>query len=160
MGGFVEIERKFLLARMPDLVGARRLPIHQGYLTRTDDSVELRLRREGEALVLTLKSGSGLTRKERNVPLAPAQFDLLWPETEGRRIEKTRWIGALPGGLQFELDVFEGALAPLRVVEVEFESLDQAAAFDPPGWFGAEVTEDPRYGNRALVETGLPGEAR
>ncbi|MGD9864676.1 MAG: CYTH domain-containing protein [Pseudodonghicola sp.] len=156
MTDYIEIERKFLVARMPDLSAARRVPICQGYLTRTEDSVELRLRREGDAPVLTLKSGSGMTRKERNMALSAEQFDLLWPETEGRRLEKERWIGALPDGLRFELDIFHGALAPLRLVEVEFTSTAQATGFVPPDWFGPEVTEDRRYGNRALVVSGLP----
>ncbi|MDK3018322.1 CYTH domain-containing protein [Pseudodonghicola flavimaris] len=153
---FLEIERKFLVEELPVLADAIRVSISQGYLTETEDSVELRLRRADDARILTLKSGWGMTRKERNVALEPAQFDLLWPETEGRRLQKDRWIGPLPGGLRFELDIYHGALAPLRVVEVEFASEQEARRFVPPAWFGAEVTDDARYGNRVLVTAGLP----
>lgn len=36
-------------------------------------------------------------------------------------------------------------------VEVEFETADDALAFEPPTWFCTEVTEDESYKNAALV---------
>jgi CYTH domain-containing protein len=39
---------------------------------------------------------------------------------------------------------------------VEFASEEEAAAFRPPGWFGPEVTDDPRYRNRSLAEADRP----
>jgi CYTH domain-containing protein len=50
-----------------------------------------------------------------------------------------------------EVDVFGGALAPLVLAEVEFESEDAADRFDAPAWMGREVTEDARYKNRNLA---------
>lgn len=152
----VEIERKFLVQEMPDLDAARKSVIRQGYLTQPQDSVEIRLRQVDEAFLLTLKSGDGVVRIEKEVALGAEQFDRLWPDTEGRRVEKERWTGDLGGGLSFELDLFGGALAPLRLVEVEFSAEDQATAFRPPDWFGAEVTTDTRYKNKALALHGLP----
>ncbi|GHG81499.1 CYTH domain-containing protein [Pseudodonghicola xiamenensis] len=159
MTDFVEIERKFLVTRLPDLSQARRAEIAQGYLTRNSDSVQIRLRAEDARRILTVKSGWGMTRSEREIALTEAQFDTLWPATEGRRLEKERWTGPLPGGLRYELDIFHGALAPLQVVEVEFDSVPAADAFRPPDWFGREVTDDPRYGNRAMVTEGIPEES-
>ncbi|MEX0320310.1 MAG: CYTH domain-containing protein [Ruegeria sp.] len=151
-----EIERRFLVAALPDLSAARRAQVRQGYLTRPDDSTELRLRQMDERYLLTLKDGEGLVRGEREVEITRLQFDTFWPETDGRRIEKERFTGALAGGLTFELDVFSGALAPLRMVEVEFPSEEEALSFTPPDWFGAEVTSDRRYRNRTLAVEGLP----
>ncbi|MGR3760251.1 CYTH domain-containing protein [Roseobacteraceae bacterium NS-SX3] len=151
-----EIERKFLVAEMPDLAGARREEVQQGYLTQEGDSTELRLRRKGGTCYLTLKGGEGTVRSERECEIAGAQFETFWPETAGRRLEKTRWTGALPCGLTFELDVFKGALAPLVLLEVEFESLGQARAFQPPAWFGREVTDERQYRNRVLAAAGPP----
>jgi CYTH domain-containing protein len=34
---------------------------------------------------------------------------------------------------------------------VEFADADTAASFQPPAWFGAEVTDDVRYRNRSLA---------
>jgi len=73
------------------------------------------------------------------------------PVTQGRRIQKTRYTGALPDGLIFELDIFRGTRAPLMLVEAEFPTLDPASAFIPPDWFGADVTAEKRFKNKALA---------
>jgi adenylate cyclase len=149
----VEIERKFLIERPPDELGrAPSRRIDQGYVA-LDEGAEVRLRRYGDELWLTVKGSGGLARVEQELRLDPDKFESLWPLTEGRRVQKTRHL--LAGGI--EVDVYEGALAGLVVAEVEFASEGESAAFEPPDWFGAEVTEDPRYKNRALAVDGRPG---
>ena len=152
----MEIERKFLVAAEPELGSATPVAVRQGYVTRPGDSVSVRLRQKGEKFLLTVKSGQGLVREERESQIEPGLFETFWPATEGRRVEKTRWTGALPGGEIFEYDVFEGAHAPLRLVEVEFESREVAEAFSPPDWFGTEVTEERGYSNEVMALEGLP----
>jgi CYTH domain-containing protein len=150
-GAATEIERKFLVARVPPLDALASETVRQGYLTGPEDSVEIRLRQIGARHLMTVKTGSGLARSEREIAVTEAQFTALWPATEGRRLEKTRHTGRLPGGETFELDVFAGTLAPLVLVEVEFPTLDAARAFTPPDWFGTDVTADRRYKNRQLA---------
>jgi adenylate cyclase len=152
----MEIERKFLVDEPPDLSGRESKAIEQGYLTLADAGAEVRLRRtDADALVLTVKGGTGRSRVEEELELDRSAFDSLWPLTEGRRIRKTRHV--LPhDGLLIELDVFEGDLEGLIVAEVEFESDDAADSFDPPGWFGEEVTGDERYLNESLAVKGRP----
>lgn len=145
-----EIERKFLVTTFPD-GELHAVSLHQGYLTTPTDSAELRLRQQGTEYFMTLKSEGGLSRQEYEIQIDVTQFEMLWPATEGRRVEKTRYSGKLPDGQLFELDVFAGYLSPLMLVEVEFLSEDAAQAFIPPPWFGEEVTEDKRYKNKALA---------
>ncbi len=152
----MEIERKFLVADMPDLSGTRKAVVRQGYLTVPDDSTELRLRQKNDAYFLTLKGSGGIARVEREAEISDTQFATFWPETEGRRVEKERYTGTLADGRVFELDVFLGDLAPLRLVEVEFSTEDEARAYIPPDWFGADVTEDKRYKNKMMAINGLP----
>ena len=147
-----EIERKFLVEG-PVPGGLSAVPVRQGYLTAATDSIEARLRQKGDEYFLTLKSGEGLIREEREILINRLQFETLWPGTEGRRVEKTRHLGHLPNGLRFELDVFSGHLAPLMLVEVEFPTEAEAGAFIPPVWFGQEVTLDKRFGNKALAHS-------
>ncbi len=148
-----EIERKFLVkGPVPDGLPFER--IRQGYVTVATDSVEVRLRQQGDAWFLTVKSGEGLVRDEHEIAIGGAEFETLWPLTAGRRVEKVRHCGKLAGGAEFELDVFEGHLAPLMLVEVEFSSEEAASIFIPPDWFGEEVTGDKRYRNRALAIAG------
>jgi len=62
----------------------------------------------------------------------------------------------VPVGVQTAaLDLFEGALEGLRLVEVEFTSDEAMEAFEPPAWFGDEVTDDVRYTNAHLAAHGL-----
>ena len=78
-------------------------------------------------------------------------FETLWPLTDGRRIEKTRY--ELPhGDATIELDEFGGQLEGLLLAEVEFDSVEASERFDPPGWLGRDVTGDPAYSNRVLAE--------
>src|SRR5919197_174218 len=120
----MEIERKFLVEQLPpELEGARARRIDQGYLA-LDEGAEVRLRRHGDELSLTVKGAGGLSRVEEEFDLDERQFESLWPLTKGRRVEKTRH--ELPGGI--EVDVYDGALAGLVIAEIEFASEAESAA--------------------------------
>ena len=60
------------------------------------------------------------------------------------------------GELEIELDMFRGPLEGLRIAEVEFADEDSADAFEPPPWFGEEVTGDRRFLNETLATEGVP----
>src|SRR3954466_15188320 len=87
----VEIERKFLVERLPEGLGDGE-PIEQGYLAIGDDGVEVPVRRRGASAVLTIKSGPGMVRTEEEFAIDARRFDSLWPLTEGRRVSKTRHL--------------------------------------------------------------------
>ena len=150
----IERERKFLLTRMPDDLGPAT-HIRQGYLAR-DGGTVVRVRDADGDLTLTIKGSGTRDRTEVELPLERADLDELWPLTEGRRVEKDRHRVPLDDGLTAEVDVFGGHLDGLRVVEVEFGEDDDPDAFEPPDWFGDEVTEDGRYSNAALSDAGGP----
>jgi adenylate cyclase len=155
-----EIERKFLVAELPrDIDGGPAEAVEQGYLAITDDGLEVRVRRRGDRFLLTIKKGSGAVRVEEELEIERERFARLWPLTQGRRLEKIRHVIPAPGGLALEVDVYRGEVEGLVTVEVEFASEEDAAAFEPPSWFGLEVTEDPRYKNRWLACNGLPPRA-
>jgi CYTH domain-containing protein/CHAD domain-containing protein len=149
----VERERKFLVAERPSLTteGER---IRQGYLA-VDGKVSARVRdRAGSGFTLTIKGGSGSTRTELEWELDRTRFEALWPLAERRGIDKTRYRVPV-GEHTADLDVFEGTLEGLWMVEVEFESEEAMAEFEPPSWFGDEVTDDVRYTNAHMAVHGL-----
>jgi CYTH domain-containing protein/CHAD domain-containing protein len=151
-----EIERKFLLEQLPaELEESPAADIEQGYLAVTK-SAEVRVRRHGEAFSLTLKRGAGEEREEIEIELDRRQFVSLWEATEGSRLTKRRYLVSLGDRLSAEVDVYFGSLAGLRVAEVEFPSREAAASFQPPAWFGREVTGDRRYANQVLATGGIP----
>jgi adenylate cyclase len=147
-----EIERKFLVPRVPPHVGTGEA-IRQGYLTSTREigaTVRVRLVNDSHAF-LTIKSGSGINRIEVELPLTIDQFETLWPLTAGRRVVKTRYEIVLPAKRRADFDVYEGHLSGLMTVEVEFDSEAEARRFVAPSWFGQEVTGDPRFQNATLA---------
>jgi len=151
-----EIERKFLVNELPPEIDFYpHSEIIQGYLMITDNGVEVRLRKKGGRCFHTVKSGSGLVRKEAEKEINEAEFVKQWPATEGKRIEKVRSEIEYEEHL-IELDIYSGDLAGLVVAEVEFESEEESSHFEPPEWFGEEVTDDERYKNKNLALNGKP----
>ncbi len=152
----MEIERKFLVAKLPpELDSVVGISIRQGYVAIADSDFELRFRQKDDFYYQTIKQGSGLVRQEYEIELTSDQFNSLWPLTANSRIQKVRYNLPL-GNLICELDIFGEPLTGLQLVEVEFDTLEQSSAFVPPDWFGNEVTEDRRYKNRQLAINGLP----
>ena len=153
----IEIERKFLVPERPDDLDRHpSTAIEQGYLAIADDGTEVRIRRRGGSATLTVKGAGGRSRVEEELDIDDERFERLWPLTEGRRIEKTRYEIPTEDGATIELDVYDGALAGLVVAEVEFDSEDAADHFAGPDWLGPEVTEDKRYKNQRLACEGRP----
>ena len=146
-----EIERKFLLKRVPDnLEKYPRAEIEQGYLAIDSGGHHVRLRKKGDARSLTYKRDYGIRREEREIRLTAEQFEALWPATAGRRLTKIRY-DLLRGKRMIEIDVYRGVHEGLVVAEVEFPDEESCAEFEAPDWFGAEVTGDQRYSNLKLA---------
>lgn len=152
----IEIERKFLVNRLPEtVVPDDGRDIRQGYLIITDDGTELRVRQKGTRFFQTIKTGAGLCRAEIEIDITQAQFEVLWPHTQTRRVSKTR-VEVPLGGHIAEVDIFDGDLKGLVLVEVEFASEAASREFRPPDWFGAEVTDHEGYKNKNLAVHGIP----
>jgi len=151
----LEIERKFVVNKLPEhlLAGAQKVQIQQGYLI-LNKAKELRVRSKNKQYFLTEKKGSGLCREETETEITREVFKLLWPLTKGNRVKKTRYTFML-NGYQHELDVYKGALKPLIILEVEFESTEKAVKFPIPEFASQDVTEDPRYKNSFLAKQSV-----
>jgi adenylate cyclase len=145
-----EIERRFLPPKAPDGVeGFSRNRIAQGYIADRPNIVRLRSLDDCNFL-LTVKHGHNPVHDESEIHLTRWQFYALWPFTEGRRLHKMRY--QVPCGKHtVDLDVFEGVHAGLIIAEVEFTSENDCLAFNPPDWFGVEITGDPHFSNRHLA---------
>ena len=149
-----EIERKFLIDELPPDVS--NSPVHlirQGYISEDRDVTEVRLREKDDRHYLTIKKGAQLVRDEEEITLTKEQFETLWPMTENRCIEKKRYIlhPDSPPNITIEVDVYEEDLEGLIIAEVEFPSVEESEAFNPPDWFGREVTNIAQYKNRNLL---------
>lgn len=156
MGADLEIERKFLVERLPgELNEHPHESIVQGYVASVRDGNEVRLRQKGEKFFLTIKSGGGVIRQEGEIAIDREQFEALWPFTGERVVEKIRYRIEWDGKT-IELDVYSGQLEGLTTAEVEFGSEEESGTFVPPEWLGEEVSEDRRYKNESLALHGAP----
>lgn len=153
-----EIERRFIVESMPDSViaGQPSSRIRQGYVDAKPGK-ELRARDKNGRFFLTQKRGSGLVREEHEIEVEQVVFDMIWPLTEGRRVEKTRYH-VEQDEWTMEIDIYHGDLSGRMSLEVEFADEHQAAAYQAPSWAGREVTEDSRYNNAHLALHGWPAD--
>ena len=144
----MEIERKYLIDTLPeDYQDYPCRHIEQAYLN-TDPVI--RIRKDNNKYELTYKSAGLMSRQEYNLPLDDKSYEHLLTKIDGRLIKKKRYMIPLSSALTAELDIFEGDLAPLMLVEVEFDSEDAANSFSPPDWFGEDVTFSGKYHNSYL----------
>ncbi len=155
----MEIERKFLVKQLPENLEAYpQSRLTQSYISRTP---VIRLRKiEKEcaiSYVLTIKSGGLAVRQEFELPLQKAEYERLFQKVEGRVLQKVRYLIPLENGYIAELDRFEGELAGLLLVEVEFPSVEAMNAFKAPEWFGEDVSESTQYHNSVLSNGGNDG---
>lgn len=152
----VEIERKFLVSELPpNIDDYEHAHMQQGYLAIATDGSEARIRNSNGSCTLTAKSGGSLVRTEFGTEISQELFNVLWPSTEGKRIEKQRY--KIPHeNVVIELDVYLGKLTGLLTAEVEFPDVVSSSAFLPPEWMKTDVTEDKRLKNQTLTLNGLP----
>lgn len=144
----MEIERKFTVKKLPDLSQYAFHIMEQGYLN-TDPVV--RVRKEDERYYLTYKGKGLLSREEYNLPLNKEAYYHLVEKADGIIIRKKRYL--IPyEKYTIELDVFEKPYENLVIAEVEFDTQEEAAGFQPPAWFKEDVTMDRRYHNSNLSQ--------
>lgn len=152
----MEIERKFLIKKMPDLGKFKKLEIEQGYIS--EDPV-IRIRKSNSEYILTVKHKIEKSDEEDN-SIVCGEFEINIPEGTYQRclskvigslIYKTRYIIPLSDGLIAELDVFKKQLQGLVFAEVEFPSIKEANSFVPPDWFGEDVSHNDAYKNVNMI---------
>ncbi|MDL2293660.1 hypothetical protein LJC60_03415 [Ruminococcaceae bacterium OttesenSCG-928-D13] len=146
-----EIERKWMTEGFPDLPFESEELQTQGYLAF--DPVTVRIRKvewpgtdRPAARFITVKGGGTLARTEVELPMDQGQFDALWPLLAAPGATKRLRRYKLPDGRELECShVDETEPTAFFYAEVEFDSLAEAEAFDPPAGLslGREVTDEP-----------------
>lgn len=154
-GKGTEIERKYLLSRLPEMPNASAVSeIDQGYIPGIQLLERLRRVRTphggGDRCIRTLKAGEGLVRTEIEEEIPAALFERMWPLTEGRRLRKRRY--AVPDG-EHTWEVDEFLDRELVLAEVELRGVKDEVPI--PEWLGAvlvrEVTDEKAYTNASLA---------
>lgn len=121
--------------------------IAQGYLSR-DPARTVRVRVCDSEGWITIKGTTmGDTRAEFEYEIGAADAEQLLEMCAGRIVRKTRYFVPFDGRV-WEVDEFEGELAPLVLAEIELP--DSAARYDLPPFVGECVTGNPKYYNSNL----------
>jgi adenylate cyclase len=159
-----EIERKFLLPHLDVSCIAAKVSDIEQYYIKVDVKSEVRLRhvknRAPQTIhmfFMTIKGSGDLVRPEVETQTDRDYYTFLLQAKEGNLIEKVRYQINYDN-LTLEVDEYKGKLLGLVILEVEFESEEQAAAFELPDWAqGAiEVTNDKRFKNKNLAFAETP----
>lgn len=149
----MEIERKFILNRLPDLEKLEKKEIEQAYLCTAP---VVRIRKSNEKYILTFKSKKqsdhAVVSDEKEMLIDKEAFEKLILKADNHVVSKTRYIIPIENGRKIELDVFKDRLKGLIFAEVEFESVEEASSFKLPDWFERDVSFDKRFGNAHLAK--------
>ncbi|HYJ45034.1 MAG TPA: hypothetical protein VEV81_00370 [Pyrinomonadaceae bacterium] len=152
-----ERERKFWLRELPEPLTrpSQHIQIWDNYLTNT----RLRLRKvrvpetKKYILKLTQKYAPDPVDLSRTVVtdtyLNKAEYEVL-SIFEGNEVRKNRYPHEHEGRA-YRVDVFLGALWGLILAETSFETDEEMAAFRPPPFAFAEVTNDEAFSGAGLV---------
>ncbi len=152
--GHLEIERKYLLDRLPEMPEhAVLLRIEQGYLdSRTEISPEdglgdplnaggrIRRTTESDGSITchhTIKQGVGLVREEWQQTISEDVFESVWNDPSIARLRKVRYQ-VREGALVWEIDDFH----ELNVVLAEVELPTAQTQVEPPGWLRRHIQRD------------------
>jgi CYTH domain-containing protein len=155
----LEIERKFLLPAYPEqliregeLVVRSEHAIDQTYLALHEDQ-ELRVRRiedlrTGEIqFTHTFKRGFGLSREEVEVSISEGLYQQIIGIHQAIPLTKRR-VTAEWDKRTVEIDVYDQI--DFIVLEVEFSSEEEARSFEPPAWFGPDISTNKEYSNKKV----------
>ena len=149
-----ERERRFLVApaALPEL-SAEFAHYDDVYLAETQ--IRLRVLTEQPAgrvlykLTQKLKQPDPRTRRITTLYLTASEYRV-FAALPGARLTKRRYR-ATSGGLEWGVDVFEGALSGLALAEREFESEAALRAAAAPPFAALEVTDDGAFTGGALA---------
>ena len=147
----MEIERRFIVAAFPeDLEVLRRAEVKQGYISTGEPEARIRWTKDEHKTTYKLgfKTDGTLAREEVEFDISEENYTNLKRLLKGEMITQDYRVYALPGNKRLEVcKVDEGMPTEYMYAEVEFESIEEAKAFDYTciPYFIKEVTEDRSY---------------
>jgi CYTH domain-containing protein len=140
-----ELEFTYLAREIPEgLASCPSKLIVDVYYPAGRDHATLRVRQRGDHYEITKKflaSGTDSSHLlEHTIELDEEEYKGL-TQNPGKRVAKRRYLYEYQGRTA-EIDVFEGELAGLVEVDVEFDNRDEQLAFGMPDFCLADVTQE------------------
>lgn len=142
----IEMELTFLAREIPkEIVGVTPQFMMDTYIPDMGHA-ELRVRQKGNKFEITKKTpifgGDGSTKimKEMTIPLTKSEFEAL-SSSGKRKVSKYRYNVTIDG-FPAEVDIFQGSLKGLVMIDFEFSDMSKRHAFKVPPVCLADVTRE------------------
>jgi len=140
-----EIELTYLAKELPTgLTGFPKREMVDIFIPAAAEHPSLRIRKSGDKYEITKKEtidkNDASHQYEATIPLTAQEYGELG-QLPGKRTHKTRYYYQ-NNGIDYEIDVFEGDLAGLVVVDVEFKSLEDKTKFKMPEFCLCDITQE------------------
>ena len=141
----IELERTFLAKRLPaGLKACKHKDMIDLYIPKESEHPVLRITKNGEHYEMTKKKpvrgDDASKQEEQTIILTKDEIDVLM-NLPGKKTEKTRHYYPYKGKT-LEIDVFQGALKGLVLVDAEFSPDEEKNAFAMPDFCLADVTHE------------------
>lgn len=141
----IELEKTYLAKFIPvKLEKCKHKEIIDIYMPQDHGHSSLRIRKKGDEYELTKKNqidaNDSSKLKEQTVQLTKQEFDFL-SQLKGRMVHKIRYYFNYKARV-CEIDVFQGALKGLIVIEIEFENEEEKESFEMPDFCLADITQE------------------
>ena len=141
----IELELTYLAREIPaEIRNVLPKRLVDMYVPENADRPYIRLRQNGDEYEITKKKPideNDFSRQtEQTIPLDNEEFTALAISSR-RKVEKDRYKVDIDGSIA-EVDVFQGLLKGLVLIDFEFESVETKQAFRPPGCCLVDVTQE------------------
>ncbi len=141
----IELEKTYLAKYIPiNLRSCRSKEIIDIYIPESSVHPSLRLRKNGSHFEMTkkepAKEGDASHMIEQTIVLTEEEFNDL-AKVDGKKVHKIRHYYDC-NGRTAEIDVFQGALKGLVLVDFEFDTFEDKDSFDMPEFCLADVTQE------------------
>ncbi len=154
----IEYEKTYLAKYIPtNLEQCRSKEIIDIYMPITSEHPKLRLRKNGSSYEMTKKqpvTGKDSSKqREQTIILTEEEFKAL-AKIEGKKVHKIRYVYPFNGRIA-EIDVFQGLLKGLVLIDVEFPSEEEKDAFAMPDFCRSDVTQEKTFAGGMLCGKSL-----
>ena len=139
----VELERTFLAKAVPKGLNAGKEMLDI-YIPKSAEHPKLRIRKMGDRFEITkknpVKEGDASEQIEQTIALTKEEFDDL-SKLEGKRTSKIRYTFDF-NGAKCEVDVLQGSLKGLVIIDFEFKTKKEKDEFRMPDFCLVDVTQE------------------
>ncbi|MEW6295330.1 MAG: hypothetical protein AB1467_03470 [Candidatus Diapherotrites archaeon] len=141
----LELERTFLAKKIPeDLRKCESIELIDIYIPREAEHPTLRIRKKGEKREITKKEPThkedSSKQAEHTIHLTEKEYDAL-TKIKGKKLWKKRYKYPY-NGRTAEIDVFQGPLKGLVLIDFEFNTEGEKKDFRMPEFCLADVTQE------------------